>query len=68
MVEREFDTLYSWMCVMILHTGLHENLNTGLCPKCAATTTNLENIIVNPRKEKCAHEKLYRKIWTKQNT
>ena len=35
---------------------------TGLWPECAATDTKLENIMVNPQKEKCAHEKFYRKI------
>ena len=41
------------------HTGLHENLKTGLWPKCAATSSKLENIMVNTHKEKCAHKKFY---------
>ena len=47
---------------MMAHARLHENLNTGICPECAATATKLSNIMVNPHKEKCAHEKFYGKI------
>ena len=61
-VERGFATLYLQMRVIMLHAGLHENLNNGICPKCAATTTKIENIMVNPHKEKCAHHKFYRKM------
>ena len=50
------------MRVMMVHEGLHENIKTGIWPECAATTTKLENIKVNPHKEKCAHEKFYGKI------
>ena len=44
------------------HTGLHENLKTGLWPKCAATTTKLENNMVNPHGEKYTHDKSYEKM------
>ena len=44
------------------NTGLHENLKTVLWPKCVATVTKLENIMVNPHEEKCAHERFYGKI------
>ena len=52
MLERIFATLHSGMCVMMTQAGLHENLKTGLWPECAATTTKLKNILVNPHKEK----------------
>ena len=61
-VEPEFATLYSQIHAMMAHVGLHENLKTGIWPKRAATTTKLENIMVDPHKEKCAHEKSYNKI------
>ena len=61
-VERVFATLYSQMRVMMAHAGLHENLNTGLCSKCTATTTKSENIMVKPHEEKCAHKNFYEKI------
>ena len=32
---------------MTEHTGLHDNLKAGLCPKCAATVSKLENIMAN---------------------
>ena len=41
------------------HTGLHENLKAGIWPKCAANTTKLENIMVNPHEEKYANKKIY---------
>ena len=47
---------------MMAHVGLHKNLKTGLWPKCAKTVTKLENIMVNPQKEKCAHNKFYGEI------
>ena len=46
-------------------TGPHENLKTGIWPKCATTTTKLEKNMVIPQEEKCAHKKLYGKM---QNT
>ena len=56
-VEWVFAILYSWMRVMMAYVGLHENLKTGIWPKSAITATKLENIMVNPHKEKCAYEK-----------
>ena len=47
---------------MMAHSGIYENLKTGLWPECAANATKLENIMVKPHKEKCAHEKFYGKI------
>ena len=47
---------------MMVHALLHEKLSTVLWPECAATATKLENIMVNPDEEKCAHEKLYGEI------
>ena len=47
---------------MIVHTKLHENFNTGLWPKYAVTKIKLYNIMINPHKEKCAQEKLYKKL------
>ena len=44
------------------HTILHENLNNGLWPKLAATATKFKNIMVNPHKEKCVHEKFFGKM------
>ena len=46
-LERGFVTLYSRMHVMMSHSVIHENPNTFLWPKCAATATKLENIMVN---------------------
>ena len=46
-VEQVFASLYSRMRLMITHAGLHENIKTGIWPKCAATVTKLENIMVN---------------------
>ena len=48
--------------MVVEHVGIHENLKTGLWPECASTTTKLENIVVNPHEEKCAHENFYGKI------
>ena len=50
------------MRAMMEHMVLHENINTGLFTKCAATANKLENIMINSHEEKCAHEKLYVKI------
>ena len=61
-VERVFATLYFWMRAVISHSGLHENLNTGIWLKCAATMTKHENIRVNPLEEKCVHKKFFRKM------
>ena len=61
-VKRVFATIYSQMRAMMVRASLHQNLKNGLCLKWAATTTKLENIMVNPHREKCAHDKLYRKI------
>ena len=43
-------------------TGHHENPNTSLWPKCVVTGTKLENSMVNPHEDKCAYEKVYRKM------
>ena len=56
-VEQGFDIIHSHMCAMMAHTGVYENLNTDLWTECAATTNKIENIMVNPHEEKCAHEK-----------
>ena len=61
-IEWGFSTLYYQMCAMMSHAELHENLNTGLCRKCVATATKLENIMVNPHEEKCAYEKFTSKM------
>ena len=47
---------------MIVYTGIHGNLNTGLWPEFTANATKLENIMVNPHKEKYGHKKFYRKM------
>ena len=47
---------------MMAHAEINEKLNNGLWIKCAATATKLENIMVNPHKEKRAYEKLYGEI------
>ena len=46
----------------MVQAGLHKNLRTDLCPECTATTTKLENIMVNPHEEKWKHENFYGKI------
>ena len=53
MSERGFATLYS---------QIHGNLKTGLWLECAATAKNLENVMLNPHEEKCAHDKFYGRI------
>ena len=59
-IERMFATLYLQMRVMIYHTGLHGNIETGLWSKCTVTPTKPENIMLNPNKEKlCAREVLW---------
>ena len=47
---------------MMANVVLNETLKTGLWPKCAATATKQENIMVDPHEEKYAHEKFYGKI------
>ena len=61
-VEWGFVTLYYRMLAMMVHLRLHEKLKTGLWSKRAATMTKLENIMVNPHKGECAHEKFYGKM------
>ena len=51
-VEQGIATLYSHMRAGMVHMGLHENLKTYLWSECAATAIKLENIMVNPHKEK----------------
>ena len=57
MIKQVFATVYSRMRSMMVHAGLHENLNTGLWPKSTATVTKLENIMFNPYEEKYAYKK-----------
>ena len=45
-----------------VHVGLYKNINMGLCPECVTTMTKLENIMVNPHKNKCVYKNLYRNI------
>ena len=54
MAEQGFATLYYRIRTIMANAGPHENLKTDLWPECAATTTKLKNIIVNPHEEKCA--------------
>ena len=44
------------------HSGLHENIKTGIWPKYATNVTKLENSMVNLHEEKCAHKKFYVKM------
>ena len=44
---------------MITHLGIHENLKILLWPKCTSAKNKLENIMVNPLKEKCDYEKFH---------
>ena len=46
----------------MVHEGLNEKLKYGLWPIWAATTSKLENTMVKPHEEKCAHVNFYRKI------
>ena len=68
MVEQGFATIYYQMRATMVHTVLHENLKTGLWPKCAATSTKLENIMVKPHEENFSHEKFNGKNQTMQDT
>ena len=54
--------------MMMAHTGIPENLKTGPHTECAATATELENIMVNSHKEKCAPKKFYKKCRSTTNT
>ena len=47
------------MRAMILHAGLHKNLNNVLWSKCMEIRTNIKNIVIKPHKEICAYEKFY---------
>ena len=49
-IEWGFDTIYSCMGTMMEQSGLHENIKTGIWTKCAATSTKLENVMVNQHK------------------
>ena len=59
LVEQAFATTYSWMCSMTARIGLHDNLNTGICPKCPSTTNKLDIITANAQEDKYASEKFY---------
>ena len=50
MVERGFVKIYKRMLMMMTHVRIHENLKTGIWPKCAATATKLKNIMIKPHK------------------
>ena len=62
MVEQEFSTIYSRMNALMAHVGVYENLMNGTWTECVATTTKLENNMVNPNEENFAHEKFYEKF------
>ena len=59
-IERGFDTLYSWMCGIMVHVVLHEKLKIGPWRECMATTIKLENIMINPHEEACVFDKFGR--------
>ena len=46
---------------MMSHTGINENPKTDLWTECASTTTKLENIMVNPHKEKMRTQDVLRR-------
>ena len=46
----------------MVHTGLNEKLKYGILPICAAIATKLENIMVKPHEQNCAHDDFYSKI------
>ena len=41
-VELVFDTIYYQIHTMMMHTGLHKNINTGIWPECMTTSTKLK--------------------------
>ena len=51
MIERVFDTLYSWIHKMVMHSGVYDNLNTELWPECTSAVIKIENIMVNLHEE-----------------
>ena len=67
-VERGFAKLYSRMHAMMAHVGLHENLKSGLWPKCAATSTKLEKLWSTHTKKNTHMRSSTEKFQTKQNT
>ena len=50
-IEVIFAKPYYHMHAVTVYKGPHENLNTGLCPKCTTPSTKLENIMVNLHKD-----------------
>ena len=48
------------------HAGLHENLKKGLCTEYADTAAKIENIMVNPKNEKCSYHNIYGNIPKKE--
>ena len=66
-VEQGFATLYASMHTMMEHAELNEKLKTVLWPKCAATATKLENIMVNPPKENAHMRSSLEKYQTTHN-
>ena len=68
MVERGFATLYSRMRMMMMHAGLHKNLNTGPWTECAATAKKIKNIMVNPHEENARMRSSIGKFQTNNNT
>ena len=50
------------MRMMMAHSRLYKNLNTGIRPECAAAMTKQENTMVKLHENKCDYKKLYRKM------
>ena len=50
-VGQVFATLYYWVCMMMGHEVLHENLKTGIWTKCASSMTKLKISMVKPHEE-----------------
>ena len=58
-VERAFAATYGRMRAMMHEAGINGDERKKYWIEAAATATKIGNILVNDRKDKCAHEKVY---------
>ena len=58
-VERAFAATYGRMRAMMHEAGIHGDERKKYWVEAAATATKVGNLLVNDRKSKCAHEKVY---------
>ena len=61
-VERSFPTIFSKMRSSFAYAGIPEEKGASLWSECASTIVHVENIIIKNKGEKCAYEKLKKKM------